>query len=301
MSAIALTRRRGRRHSIRRPRTGFLLVLPALLVALGLFVVPLLLAARMSVSDWPLLGEPSFTGLENYRGIADNDLVGQALGFTAKYAAVILVVLLAVALGLAMLVRRPRRGVGLLRTAFFLPAAVGLTSAALLFYELYFAGLSPVDDALTGLGFIDEPIDWLGQPGTAFLSVVIMMTWRFAGFYMLILLAGLQSIPDDVYEAARLDGANRWQTLRHVTLPLLRPSLALCTILIITGALLAFEQFYVLTNGGPDNATVTLVIVIVREAFSFLDLGSAAAISMVVLAGLIVLNLVQLLALRRER
>nr|WP_281386566.1 sugar ABC transporter permease [Jiangella mangrovi] len=255
----------------------------------------------MSVSDWPLLGEPSFTGLENYRGIADNDLVGQALGFTAKYAAVILVVLLAVALGLAMLVRRPRRGVGLLRTAFFLPAAVGLTSAALLFYELYFAGLSPVDDALTGLGFIDEPIDWLGQPGTAFLSVVIMMTWRFAGFYMLILLAGLQSIPDDVYEAARLDGANRWQTLRHVTLPLLRPSLALCTILIITGALLAFEQFYVLTNGGPDNATVTLVIVIVREAFSFLDLGSAAAISMVVLAGLIVLNLVQLLALRRER
>ena len=301
MSAIALTRRRGRRHSIRRPRTGFLLVLPAALVALGLFVVPLVLAARMSVSDWPLLGEPSFTGLENYRAIAGNDLVGQALGFTAKYAAVILVVLLAVALGLAMLVRRPRRGVGLLRTAFFLPAAVGLTSAALLFYELYLAGLSPVDDALTGLGLIDGPIDWLGQPGTAFLSVVIMMTWRFAGFYMLILLAGLQSIPDDVYEAARLDGANRWQTLRHVTLPLLRPSLALCTILIITGALLAFEQFYVLTNGGPDNSTVTLVIVIVREAFSFLDLGSAAAISMVVLGGLIVLNVVQLLALRRER
>ncbi|SEF15275.1 carbohydrate ABC transporter permease [Jiangella alba] len=301
MSAIAPARRRGRRHSIRRPRTGFLLVLPALLVAVGLFVVPLLLAARMSVSDWPLLGEPSFTGLENYRAIADNDLVGQALGFTAKYAAVILVVLLAVGLGLAMLVRRPRRGVGLLRTAFFLPAAVGLTSAALLFYELYFAGLSPVDDALTGLGLIDKPIDWLGQPGTAFLSVVIMMTWRFAGFYMLILLAGLQSIPDDVYEAARLDGASRWQTLRHVTLPLLRPSLALCTILIITGALLAFEQFYVLTNGGPDNSTVTLVIVIVREAFSFLDLGSAAAISMVVLGGLIVLNVVQLVALRRER
>lgn len=86
-----------------------------------------------------------------------------------------------------------------------------------------------------------------------------------------------------------------------MTLPLLRPSLALCTILIITGALLAFEQFYVLTNGGPDNSTVTLVIVIVREAFSFLDLGSAAAISMVVLGGLIVLNVVQLVALRRER
>jgi multiple sugar transport system permease protein len=301
VSAIARTRRRGRRYSIRRPRTGFLLVLPAALVAVGLFVVPLGLAAQMSLSDWPLLGKPSFVGLENYRDISDNDLAGQALGFAAKYDAVILVVLLAVALGLAMLVRRQRPGVGLLRTAFFLPAAVGLTSAALLFYELYSAGLAPVDDALTGLGLIDAPIDWLGRPGTAFLSVVIMMTWRFAGFYMLILLAGLQSIPDDVYEAARLDGANRWQTLWHVTLPLLRPSLALCTILIITGALLAFEQFYVLTNGGPDNATVTLVIVIVREAFSFLDLGSAAAISMVVLAGLIVLNVVQLIVLRRER
>jgi multiple sugar transport system permease protein len=110
---------------------------------------------------------------------------------------------------------------------------------------------------------------------------------------MIILLVGLQSIPRDVYEAAAIDGAGRWQTFRSITLPLLRPSLALALILCITGSLLAFDQFYILTKGGPDNTTVTVVQLIYREAFIRSNLGTAAALSVIVLAALIVLNVVQ--------
>jgi multiple sugar transport system permease protein len=129
---------------------------------------------------------------------------------------------------------------------------------------------------------------------------VVLVLWRFAGFNMLIILTGLQAIPVEVYEAARADGANRWQVFWRVTLPLMRPTIALVLTLMITGSLLAFDQFWILTRGGPDNSTTSLVMVIYREAFIRLDLGSAAAISVTVLAVLIVFNVVQLGVLRRR-
>jgi multiple sugar transport system permease protein len=116
---------------------------------------------------------------------------------------------------------------------------------------------------------------------------------------MLILLVGLQAIPSDVYEAARVDGASRRQTFRHITLPLLKPSIALCLILSITGSLLAFDQFYILTNGGPDNSTTTVVMLIQREAFERFNLGTAAALSVMVLVVLLVINITQFRFLRR--
>jgi multiple sugar transport system permease protein len=116
---------------------------------------------------------------------------------------------------------------------------------------------------------------------------------------MLILLNGLQAIPDDLYEAARVDGAGRWHQFTGITLPLMRPTIALVLIVMITGSLLAFDQFYILTNGGPDNSTTSIVMVIVREAFIRFDLGSAAAVSVVVLATLIAFNVLQLRILRR--
>lgn len=133
----------------------------------------------------------------------------------------------------------------------------------------------------------------------ALTSTVVLIVWRFAGFFMLILLVGLQAISTDLYEAARVDGAGRWQTFSRVTLPLLRPSIALCLILSITGSLLAFDQFYILTAGGPDNSTTTVVMLIYREAFRQFDLGTAAALSVVVLVVLLVINVGQFRFLRR--
>jgi multiple sugar transport system permease protein len=135
----------------------------------------------------------------------------------------------------------------------------------------------------------------------ALFSTILLVLWRFAGFNMLILLTGLQSIPVDVYEAARTDGATRWQVFTKITLPLLRPTIALMLILSITGSLLAFDQFFIFTNGGPDNSTVSMVMVVYRNAFFRFDLGGAAALSVVLLVALVALNTLQLRILRGSR
>ncbi|WP_369053247.1 carbohydrate ABC transporter permease [Kineococcus terrestris] len=283
----------------RRSLVGLAYAAPAALVVVLLFAVPLLLSVWMSLNDWPLIGEPSFNAPANYQAIAGNDLFLSSIAFTLKYTVVVTILYFVTALGLALLVQQSRPGVGLLRTAFFLPAVVGLASASLLFYALYNNEFGPVDDVLRALGLVEGDVDFLGQPDNAFASTVVMVTWRFAGFNMLILLTGLQAISPDVYEAARMDGASWWQTLRSITLPLLRPTIALMLILSVTGSLLAFEPFYVLTAGGPSNSTVTMVMAMFREAFTLFDLGTAAALALVLLVVLVVLNVLQFWLVKR--
>ena len=211
-----------------------------------------------------------------------------------KYTVIITVLLFTVAFGLALLVQHQRRGVGLFRTAFFLPVAVGFASASLLFLGLLSQEIGPFKT--------DQYISWTsGSPNLALGSAITLVLWRFAGFNMLIMLTGLQAIPTELYEAARIDGASRWQIFRRVTIPLMRSTIALVLTLMVAGSLLAFDQFWILTRGGPDNSTTSLVMVIYREAFIRLDLGSAAAISVVLLGVLVVFNVIQFGVLRRRR
>jgi multiple sugar transport system permease protein len=273
---------------------------PATIIVVVFFLVPLGLVFWMSANDWPLLGSPTQNLPDNYSSIGHDQLLHDAITFTLKYTAIVTVVLSAVAMGLALLVQERRPGVGVMRTAYFLPGAVGFAAASLLFYGFY-AEDGPLDDILRATGIIDEPVAWLGTPGKALFSTIAMVVWRFAGFNMLILLTGLQAIPTDVYEAARIDGATRWQLFRHITLPLLRPTIALMLVLSITGSLLAFDQFFILTRGGPDGSTVSVVMVIYREAFTKFNLGYAAAISVVLLVVLVALNVLQLRVLGRRR
>jgi multiple sugar transport system permease protein len=273
---------------------------PAAGFVAAFFVVPLLLVGQMSASDWPLLlGDQGINLPDNYTGMSDDRLFWPAVGFTVKYTVIVVVVLLVLAMVMALIVQERRRGVGFFRTAYFLPVALGLASASLLFWGFYSPSIGPIDPILQGIGLTDEPIRWLGTPNLALLSSVVLIVWRFAGFFMLILLVGLQSIATEVYEAARMDGASRWQTFFRITLPQLRPSIALCLILSVTGSLLAFDQFFILTAGGPDNSTTTVVMLIYREAFRRFDLGTAAALSVVVLVALLVINVAQFRFLRR--
>jgi len=301
-SSRVARRSSGSVHSAKRRMSwrGWLYVTPATAVLLLLFVVPLGLAVWMSFHRWPLLGaDRPWNFPDNYTAIPDHRLFGDAVVFTVKYTVIIAVVLLVLSLGLALLVQESkRRSTGVLRTAFFLPVVTGLTTAALLFLGLLSPSAGPVDDIL---GWFGLKVDLLGDPTMALVSTVVMMTWRFAGFYMIILLAGLQAIPEDVYEAAAIDGASRRRVLVSITIPLLRSSLAMCAVLIVTGGLVAFEQFYVLTRGGPDNTTVTMVMTIFRQAFSQFDLGGAAAMSVVVLLALVLLNVLQLRGLRERK
>ena len=273
---------------------------PATVIVVVFFLVPLVLVFWMSANDWPLLGSPTQNLPGNYSNIGHDQLLHDAITFTLKYTAIVTVVLSGVAMGLALLVQEQRPGVGVMRTAYLLPSAVGFAAASLLF-DGFYAQDGPLDDILQATGIIDEPVAWLGSPSKALFSTIAMVVWRFAGFNMLILLTGLQAIPTDVYEAARIDGASRWQLFRHITLPLLRPTIALMLVLSITGSLLAFDQFFILTRGGPDGSTVSVVMVIYREAFTKFNLGYAAAISVVLLAVLVALNVLQLRVLGRRR
>jgi multiple sugar transport system permease protein len=279
-----------------RRRTGILYASPMAAIVAVLFLVPLGLMFWMSFNHWPLLGASAPNGVANYEALRD-PLFLRALVFTLKYTAVTTVVLGLVSFGLALLVQQSRPGIGAFRTVFFLPAAIGLASASLLFYGLFNTASSPLNAVVRFV--LGDDIDWLGSNGSALVSTVGMITWRFAGFYMLILLTGLHSIDPALYESARTDGASPWQIMRRVTLPLLRPTLALMMVLSVTGSLLAFDQFFILTGGRHDTATV--VIDIYREAFLAQDLGRATAISVVILLVLIVVNGVQLLVLRRDR
>jgi multiple sugar transport system permease protein len=307
MSAQLLSRRApiavGARPAWWRSRAlkGFGYAAPAALFVAVFFIVPMVLVGDMSASDWPLLaGRRGENFPDNYNSITANRLFWPAVGFTLKYTGIVVVILLALSLVLALLVQEARPGAGVFRTIYFLPATLGLASASLLFWGFYSPSIGPLDPILQRLGLTDEAVSWIGTPTMALMSTVVLIVWKFAGFFMLILLVGLQSISTDVYEAARIDGANRWQTFINITLPLLRPSLALVLILSVTGSLLAFDQFFILTKGGPDNSTVTVVQLIYREAFFRQDLGNAAAMSVVVLAVLLILNIAQFRLLRRN-
>lgn len=291
------------RSSVRRRREsliGALYAFPAGAFVVVFFVLPLLLAFWMSLNSWPLIGEPSFNAPDNYEAIGKNKLFLDSIWFTVKYTFVVTAIFLTVSLGLALLVQNSRPGVGFLRTAFLLPSAVGLSSAALLFYAMYNNDFGPLGEIFRILGLAHGDPNFLGTPDNAFASTVAMVAWRFAGFNMIILLTGLQAIPLDVYEAARIDGASWFQQLRYITLPLLRPTILLILILSITGSLLAFEPFYVLTAGGPSNSTVTMVMTMFREAFSLFSLGKAAAIAMVLLVVLVAINAAQLYFFRNK-
>ena len=284
---------------LRRQLMGFVYTIPTLIFVAVLFVTPLLLAARMSLSNWGLLtGQGDFTFPKNFVAISKNQLFWPAVIFTVEYTVIVTVLLLGLGLGLALLVQAQSRWANILRTVFLLPVSLGLAAASLLAYGFFSPAIGPINPPLMELGLIQGPIQFLGTPLNALLSTTFLVVWKYAGFYMLVLVVGLQGISDDLFEAAALDGASTRQTFRYVTLPLLRPSLSLALILCVTGSLLAFDQFFILTKGTPHNSTVTVVQVIYREAFQRQNLGTAAALSIIVLVVLLALNAAQFKFLR---
>lgn len=284
----------------RRQLTGVAYALPTVFFVVVFFILPLLLVGQMSASDWKLLtGDKGINFPTNYGALNSSPLFWPAIEFTIRYTVIVTVLLIGLGLALALIVQETSRWVGMLRTVFLLPLAVGLAAASLLFWGFYSDQIGPANPLLQDAGLIDKPILFFATHTNAFLSTVFMIIWKFVGLYMLILLVGLQAISTEYYEAASIDGAGRWQIFRHITLPLLRPSLALALILCVTGSLLAFDHFYLLTKGGPDNSTVTIVQLIYQQAFVRQNLGTAAALSLVLLAALLILNLMWFRLLRR--
>jgi len=279
---------------------GWLYATPTAVLLVLLFIAPIVVVIVMAASKWTLLGGAQSANFpENFINVFKDPLLTGSIWFTLEYTLITTVILMPVALGLALLVQESRRWNSFLRTAILLPSALGIASASLLFYALYSPQIGPLNDILEAIGATEPGKAILGTPGGALWGTVFLVVWRFSGFYMLLMMVGLQAIPGDVYEAARLDGAGRWKTLTTITMPLLRPTIAMTMIMSVTGSLLAFDQFYILTKGGPNNSTMTIVQLIYRYAFETKkDLGMAAALSVLVLIALVVINAVQLRALR---
>lgn len=294
------TRRRRRRSS---QWTGLLYVLPALALVTVFFLVPLGMTVWMSLHKWPLMGVPRFIGLDNYEKLVFDKSFWSSLWFTIEYTVVVTVALLGVALALAFIVQGQGRAVSAYRTIYFLPVVTGFASAALLWVWLSNVDTGLFSPLVQDLGLTEGRVNILASFTPAFWSVIAMVVWKMAGFFMVILMSGLQSIPADYQEAARIDGAKWLQRFRYITMPLIRKPFALALILCVSGSMLAFDQFYIILNGGPQNKTVTAVYKIFNESFISFRLGYGAALSMVLLLILLALSVVQLTLLsdRREK
>lgn len=288
-----------RREALR----GWAFISPTVLLVVTFFVVPIGFVLVMAGSDWSLLGGfQQLNGGENFKKVLSDPMLGDSVKFTLKYTLLTTVILMPVAFLLALLVQESRRWNNFLRVSLLVPSALGIASASLLFYALYSPQVGPLNGILAKLGLMDVRESILGTPNGALWATVVLVVWRFAGYYMILMMVGLQAIPGDIYEAASLDGASKFAQLWRITLPLLRPTIAMTMILSITGSLLAFDQFYILTKGGPNNSTMTVVLLIYRYAFETRrDLGMAAALSVLVLIALVLINIFQLRALGGSR
>jgi multiple sugar transport system permease protein len=286
----------GRRRAI----SGFLFVLPAVLFTLTMFIFPLLMTVWMSFHDWPLLGSPSFIGVQNYLDLAVDGQFWTSLWFTTQYTLVVTPAIFVLAFLLALLVNTTLRGIGIFRTIYFIPVVIGLGTASLLWVWMLNDRVGIINGILLDLGWIDKPIIWFVDTYLSMTAIVVSIVWKTVGFTMVLLLAGMQAIPEELYQAAMVDGAGYWQRLTRITMPLLRSTFALALVLSVIGSFLAFDQFYIMTRGGPQNSTITVVYWIFANSFTYFKLGYGASLSIVLLAILTLLSMLQLRLLRDD-
>ncbi|QWW70579.1 carbohydrate ABC transporter permease [Rhizobium sp. WYJ-E13] len=277
---------------------GFLYIAPAMALVIVFFVMPVLFTGWMSLHNWPLMGAARWIGFANYIRMWNDSRFMAALNFTAYYTVIVTIAIFAVAFPLAIFVEKERRFVSTYRTIIFLPVVVGLATASLLWVWLANVDSGFVGPALRALGFVERSPNIMASFDTAFATIIVMVVWKIAGFTMIILLTGLQAIPSELTEAARIDGAGRWQRFRHLTLPLMRKTIALALIVSVTGSILAFDQFYIMTSGGPQNKMISVVYYIFNQSFVSFNLGYGSALSIVLLAILVAISIVQLWLLR---
>jgi multiple sugar transport system permease protein len=200
---------------------------------------------------------------------------------------------------LAVMVRRKLRGVGFFRTVYFMPVVTGFAATAYVFLVMLIPGVGVVNTIVKALGLSNGQTNWLTNPSLAMIVAVILITWKTVGIAMILFMAAMQAVPEELYEAAKVDGAGWWRRETRITVPLIRRTTALILVLTVAGSFLAFDQFFILTQGGPNNETLTAVLWIYTTAFVQYRTGYAGALSIVLLVLLILLSVVQIRALRR--
>ena len=269
---------------------GFAFALPALVLFAAFAWYPIVRTAYLSLFDYNMLQPPVFKGLGNYASLMRDPLFWQSVRATIGYVVGTCIPVWGLALGLAMLLNRPLRFRGTLRSLYFSPAVMSMVVVAVMWkLLLHYRGLFNALGGYLGL----QPVPWLTDATWAPVSLILMTIWKSTGYFMVIYLAGLQGIPNEFLEAARIDGASRWQSFRFVTLPLLKPVTVLAVTMSLITTMQEFTAQFVMTGGGPSGATRVLALLIYETGFVFMKMGRATAIAMLLLAALVTLTLLQ--------
>nr|WP_079724356.1 sugar ABC transporter permease [Pseudoxanthomonas indica] len=290
---------------MRTPVAGWVFVAPALIILAVFFGLPVFAALLLSLTDFDLYALADadnlrFVGLDNYLDLLQTAIFWKSLGNTLYFVIVGVPLSIAVSLGAAMLLHAPlARFKALFRTALFAPVVTTLVAVAVIWRYLFHTSYGLVNWALGHLGI--APIDWLGDPRWAMPTIILFAVWKNFGYNMVIFLAGLQTIPQDLYEAARIDGASKWRQFRHITLPMLGPVLLVVAVITVSGYFQLFAEPYVITRGDPLQSTVSVLYFMFEEGFKWWKLGRASAVAFLLFAIILAVTTVMLrLGKRRD-
>jgi len=277
---------------------GYLFIAPWIIGFLVFTAGPMLVSLALSFTTYNL-AEVRYEGLHNYSFLTLKDpLFWKSLKNTAVYVAVSVPLGLTGSLLLAMLLNVRLRGISILRTIYYLPSLTPAVASALLWMWVFHPDIGILNYSLKAIG-IDNPPGWLQSPTWAMPAMIIMSLWGIGGARMIIFLAGLQGISDHYYEAAKIDGANAWQRFVHITIPLITPVILFNLVLGVIGAFQVFTSAYVMTEGGPDNATLFYALYLYKNAFQFFKMGRASAMAWILFVILLVFTYIQFRHSRR--
>ncbi|RDW14060.1 carbohydrate ABC transporter permease [Paracoccus thiocyanatus] len=296
---MTISTARGNATSWARERGHFILIMliPAIVLLAGLILLPFLVGFGLSFTDYILSMPPArFAGFDNYLTLLASSEFWASLRVTLIFTICSVALQTALGLGLAVLLHEETRGAHFLRAIYLLPMAVTPIAAVFTFRMMFNPSLGVFNYMLTSMGLPAQ--DWLGTANMAMFSLILLDTWQHTPFILLIIAGGLASLPQDPYEAAKIDGATQWQTFRMITLPLLKPFLAIALLFRSIDAFKTFDIIYVLTAGGPGTSTTTLNMLAYKQAIEFVSLGYGATIAIVML---IIITIVTQVFLRRSR
>ena len=285
------------------PRSAWLFLTPALVVLSVFFLLPVLGALILSLTDYDLyaladIRNLRFIGLGNYWELLHRPLFWSALGHTLYFVLVGVPLSIIASLGAALLLNSPlARCKPLFRTALFAPVVTTVVAVAVIWRYLFNTKYGLANYALGGLGI--HPVDWLGDPRWAMPTIILFAVWKNFGYNMIIFLAALQAIPADLYEAARIDGASPLRQFRHITLPMLGPTLLMVGILTVSGYFQLFAEPFVMTEGGPLQSTTSVLYLMYEEGFKWWNLGSASAVAFLLFLIMFAVTAVMLRVARR--
>lgn len=279
--------------------TPWLFLLPSLIIIVVFLIIPIIEAFRWSLLDYKLIADTSeFVGFANFKEIFTDDMFWKAFVNTILFVIIVLPMNILLPMILAALVNQKIRAVGLFRVLYYVPVVTPIVVGALMWKMLYSEN-GAVSNFLVSIGILDSGMNFLTNSSTALVAVAFITAWKGLGYYMVMYLANLQSIPNQVYEAASIDGANTFQQFTKITMPMLVPSITLVSVLTIVNGLKVFEEIALTTNGGPAGATTTLVMYIYNK-FMNLDVSIASAAGIVLLVLAIIGSLIQM-GLTRKR